>query len=94
MVYKSKLFLHSQLKHMAIKQCALFGNVWFSALICHKKVTCGYLIVNRSTGLRVFNYDNLSKTILSCVNNMSRKANMQKRSAPSHYAKTHTTAEG
>ena len=35
----------------------------FSALIDYKNVTCGYLIVTRSTGLRVYNEDHLSRTI-------------------------------
>ena len=68
---EAKLLLHSQMKHIAIKVCAPFGIVWFSSLIGHTNVTCGYLIVTRRTGLRVFNEDNLSGTIFSCASNMS-----------------------
>ena len=50
-----KLPLHSWMKRMAIKQCAPFGIVWFSALIGHNIVTCVYLIVTRITGLVIFN---------------------------------------
>ena len=50
-----KLLLHSWMKRMAIKQCAPFGIVWFSALIGHNIVTCVYLIVTRITGLVIFN---------------------------------------